>query len=350
MVNLKKNNYKYIIYILFTIFFVFNKQLYADVFEYSIVSSIEDTSLQKAKETAISQSRAVSLVYVIKRIVPKAYNKKIENLINIDNAKNFDTYISVSKESFSGKNYSATITFKFNSKEIHAFLEANNIPYVKTLNNDYKTLIIPTYIELNKTTSNEENVWVQYFMQEKGQDYLTSFLYYNPPEINFLSKKDHVDSIIKNLDVDGIIGIKIKEILSEDNYIEYNLEVHNYKTGSTIKHNNILYINDAISIAIQEIEEKFKLDSISLMSKNIINNNFIVSSSNLDEWINVEQILNSAIGKSIISFNVTKIDSSNVYVNIQYRGNLLDLKNNFVDSCLFLDETNLSLYLIKNCK
>jgi hypothetical protein len=349
MANLKNKNFKLLLLII-SIVLSFNFSLLtAGVFEYSMISTVEDSDLQKAKDTAIKQARALALEYVIKRIVSKKYNKKIESLINIDNAALYDNSFSVSQENFSGKNYTANITYRFNSKDIYTLLDKNNIPYIKSNVQEYKTLVIPTFIPIqNIQESNQESVWSSYWSWQKGQDYVSSFMFYLPPNKDFLSKLDYISGVMNNLKVSGVYGLILKEV-DIDNTLYYDLEIINYKTSNKINYAKLSSMNEAISLATQEMEEDLKNKTIQFMAKNNVSDVFKVAVKDYEEWFGVEKILNDLKPKVISNLDINKLDSNYVYIQIKHKHSIEDLKSLLMENCLFLDENSMSIYLVKNC-
>ncbi len=305
---------------------------YADLFNYSINIMYESKDAKLAKDLALKYGRLLALKSVVKKIILYEDSKKVDTLLNIDNATKFDEGFSLKNENITSKFYVAYATYNFSEKKILNFLDDNNIPYVKNKLSKYVLIIKSTNLEAN-------NLWEKYWDNLFPKDYLSTFI---PYIINKSIQSNNINPT-ELLNQHNAKDIYELELIKND--ILYQLNVKNLNTNKIITFKNINSIPLAVSNAQMFIENKEK--KIFIKANSTINDiELIIDTTNFNDWVFIQNKLNKIEN---LKFILTEVGNDYVKIIINFKGNTDSLAHILTDYCIGFNINQDILFAIPNC-
>lgn len=318
---------------------LFNGILKAAIFDYEIPIAARAQDTQVAKEQAISKGRFLALKYVIKKIVTLKFSQKVDNLITENNAYLFDKSFRIYNENLASRSYAATAMFYFNQKEIYDFLDANKIPYVK--NAEQRYLIISNYYEDGQLLN--DHPWNDYWINLEEDTFLSNFIFYKPQDEQLLLKKEILNQLKNNLEIDNVFLVSVN--FRPDNTYEIKIKNYNLDEEKTLP--IAADVLEARSITAQYIEDKLKTNIIASYLAKEHKDLFTVSTVDFNEWVQIQAQLKTL--KEITGVEVKEIGFNYVKVQISYSRPLEVLVSILAKNCIFLETTSNDLIKINDC-
>jgi hypothetical protein len=316
---------------------------YSQLFYSKSHASFRGDDTQKSKDLALTEARVTALMNVIYNITTSNHYQDISDLIDTENAYIFEQSINIKNENIANQEYSSDVIFSFNSEVIYNFLDSNKIPYVKAKGLSY--LIVPRYYENGKEVLISQ--WNDIWLQTKPEDFLSNFIYYSPPNSNFITGENKqlvINDLKTHLDINDVFAVILTK--TKDNL--YNMNVINYATNAQQFFSNISSIEEAQYKATRYIEEPWKLSIIKRNNAKSINETFIVSTSNYENWANIDKKLRNMT--EIKEFIITEINPTSVKIHIKQNESLADFQITLKKYCILLDSNTLNLDYDVNCR